>query len=368
MKTLIVVGDFNDAGGRVSSFGREFIKEYRIRESAGEHTAYNGGRFEDLERIVFADFDTIIWFANVPNDKPKLIREVKKNNPTCMLVTSKRNNLSKYDFAEIINRALQTKSNLLVEFKLESKGTFIDYSCITSSVYDPLGNCFLNGSSSIPLLVDVLVVRLESLRSFTRQKSIRIGETLPFPKTYSRTGFLEIARKYANKFHKFLPTTDRFVGNASFRCADGFPSFRDGRLIFVSKRNIDKCDIDEDGFVAVRRGINCIEYYGDNKPSVDTPIQLALYDNYHHINYMIHSHAYVKDAPTVTKVIPCGALQEFIAVRDLVPHPSCNWFFVNLLGHGSVCAAEKFGMLANIQYIPRPLPEIHDPWDIKTAI
>jgi hypothetical protein len=357
MKTLIVVGDFDDAKGRPSSFGKEFAEEYRIRETTNEHVVFNGGQFADLERIVFANFDTIIWFANVPNDKPKLIREIKKNNPTCMLVTSKRNDLGKYSFAELINRTLQTKSNLLVEFKLESRGTLIDYSCITSSIYDPLGNCFLGGSASIPLLVDVLVTRLEVLHSFTRQNSIRIGEALPFPVT--RSDFLPLVREYANKFHKFLPTTDRFVGNASFRCASGFPSFRDGRLVFVSKRNIDKCGIDENGFVAVRKGVNCVEYYGDNKPSVDTPVQLALYDNYRHVNFMIHSHAYVKDAPFVTKIIPCGALQEFDAVRTLVPHSSCNWFFVNLLGHGSICAAEKFDMLANIRYVPRPLPEIH---------
>jgi hypothetical protein len=57
------------------------------------------------------------------------------------------------------------------------------------------------------------------------------------------------------------------------------------------------------------------------------------------------------------KIIPCGAMEEIIEIQSLVPSTRCNWFFINLRGHGSICAVEEFGMLSNIPYFARPMPE-----------
>ena len=49
-------------------------------------------------------------------------------------------------------------------------------------------------------------------------------------------------------------------------------------------------------------------YYGE-KPSVDTPIQIKLFNYYHNVNYMVHGHVYVDNAKMTEHKIPlwlCG--------------------------------------------------------------
>jgi hypothetical protein len=367
MKTLIVVGDFNDQGGHESKFGKEFAAEYINQGSINdgiksyECTVHNGGCFSDLEAIDFREYNTIVWFANVPNDKPKLVRSIKETNPKCMLVTSKRNDLGKYSLTQLLGRALQTKSNLFVEFKLDSTFGSLNITTIVATVYDPLGNCFVKLVWHIPTLVSTLLRRLRELRSFTRVGSHQLGEAIPFPTDECGAEFFNPVRRYADTFHTLIDApTERFLGNVSFRCTHGFPSFRSKAAIFVSKRNIDKRGIDEHGFVAVRETPQGVGYYGLNKPSVDTPIQLALYATYRRINFMLHSHTYVKNAPFTGKIIPCGAIEEVDEIRSLIPSAECNWFFINLLGHGSICAVEDPAMWANIPYIARPMPELYN--------
>jgi hypothetical protein len=368
MKTLIVVGDFNDQGGRESKFGGEFAREYvrwvRLHppvENTNDCEIHNGGSFEELTNIDFTEFNTIIWFANIPNDKPKLVRNIKEVNRKCMLVTSKRNDLGKYSLTQLLGRALQTKSNLLVEFKVGSTFGSLNVTAIVATVYDPLGNCFIETTQSVPSLVSALSCRLRELREFTRVGSHQLGEAVPFPTDECGAEFFNPVRRYADTFHALISApTERFLGNVSFRCTHGFPSFRSNTAVFVSKRNIDKRGIDENGFVAVRETPQGIGYYGLDKPSVDTPIQLALYATYHKINFMLHSHTYVQNAPFTSKIIPCGAVEEVDEIRSLIPSSDCNWFFVNLLGHGSICAVEDPSMWRNIPYIARPMPELYN--------
>jgi len=355
MKALFVVGVFNDAGGRESSYGDALIGNLLAHGLFSSYKSLNGGKFDDLANVDFTKFDTIFWFADVPNDKPKLVREIKKINPTCMLVTSKRNDDSKYCCLDLIARALQTKSNLLVEFVKQSVG-------IHANLLDPLGNCFIRSVSDPKHLALAILRRLNQLREFTRKPSVQIGEASPFAGSREEITeeFMTIVRAHATKFHKLIHAdTTRFLGNASFRCESGFPSFRDKDRIYVTKRDIDKRQIRIDGFVAVEDTPKCVGYYGTNKPSVDTPIQLALYKAFPRINFMIHSHTYIDGAPTTKRIIPCGAIEEIKEIIQVVPDRCCNWFFVNLLGHGSICAGEWCCMLRNIKYHAREVPELH---------
>ena len=59
-------------------------------------------------------------------------------------------------------------------------------------------------------------------------------------------------------------------------------------------------------------------------------------------------------------VVPCGAVEEVAEIFGVLPPPSINWFFVNLCGHGSICAAEDALVLANVPYIARPMPEMYN--------
>ena len=145
----------------------------------------------------------------------------------------------------------------------------------------------------------------------------------------------------------------------------GFPSFRKNGYIFVSKRNIDKREIGAEGFVAVNpitlydyinNDIH-VEYYGEDKPSVDTPVQLALYAIYPNIKWIIHSHAYIDGAPFTERSVPCGATQEIKEILAIEKSTSAKRWRINLKGHGSLVGADKIEHVKNIPYLAREFPE-----------
>ena len=188
-----------------------------------------------------------------------------------------------------------------------------------------------------------------------RMGSVKVGQ-IDMPELDER--FLMEVKKYAETFHNLIQAqTTRFLGNCSTRCMRGFPSERIGDLIYVSKRNVDKRYIDKDAFVPCKLEDGKVHYYNDSKPSVDTPIQVRLYELLPNINYMIHSHCYIKDAPFTKQVIPCGALEEINEIMDTIKDTQTEYHVVNLLGHGSTIMCKHSEQLNNINYIPRIFPE-----------
>ena len=139
-KVLIVGGTFDNEGGRPSSLIGNLITCFHD-DAVFNITSVNGGFVGDLHNEILpavADFDVVLWFANVPNDEDKL-RDVKSINPKAILVTSKRNDNNKYTFAELISRALAIKANLTVEFSKQPDWLF------NMMLFDPLGNVFYDG-------------------------------------------------------------------------------------------------------------------------------------------------------------------------------------------------------------------------------
>jgi hypothetical protein len=100
-----------------------------------------------------------------------------------------------------------------------------------------------------------------------------------------------------------------------------------------------------------------VRYYGNDKPSVDTPIQLCLYGHYAMVNYIIHSHVYVKDAPFTGEKIPCGALEEVDHILSVWPQRDIYNFAINLKGHGSIVFSRDLWYFDKVNYIARPVPE-----------
>ena len=159
------------------------------------------------------------------------------------------------------------------------------------------------------------------------------------------------------------------LGNCSYRCQRGFPSYRGKDCIYVSRRNVDKRYIDKDMFVPVRMNENGqIEYVGKYKPSVDTPIQVRLYNLFPKINYMIHAHCYIEDALATTNPIPCGGIEEVDEILNLFIDKTDDKIYnqnilrnvecakINLFGHGSLIMANNIDQLSNIPYIEREIP------------
>lgn len=369
-RILFVGGNWDLNGGRKSKIVEEFAK------FLPNVTVYNGGNFNDLNDILEScvNYDIVLWWANVSNDLPK-IRNVKDINYKVMLVSSKRNVEGKYSFQDLLQRSFSLKSNLTIEFSMVDNKYYM-------RLFDPLGNMWYEGFS-IKLCSKILIERLNFIRSITRESTVsneeNVGALAWFfnmfkdemyesndnPFVPIKEEFLEIVRNYAYKFAEATFETKevkRFLGNASFRCPKGFPSFRDSKYIFVSKRNVNKEFIGIKEFVPVYLEDGKLFYCGDNKPSVDSPIQVRLYSLLPNIIYMIHSHCYIENAPYTNVVLPCGALEEVDEIKNVIKKYYDNdynkdFYVVNLLGHGSIMMSNKPSQLKNIRMVGRKLPE-----------
>lgn len=369
-KILFVGGSWDLNGGKKSKIVDEFAKHLP------NTTVYNGGDYNDLNKILESctNYDTVIWWANVPNELPK-IRNVKDINYKTMLVSSKRNVDNKYSFQDLLQRSFALKSNLTVEFSKNNNK-------YNMKLFDPLGNVWYEGLD-VEECSKALLDRLAFIKSITRESTVsseeNIGALAWFfnmfkeemyksdnnPEIPIKKEFLSIVRDYAYKFAEAtFQTKDvkRFLGNASFRCPKGFPSFREGKYIFVSKRNVNKEFIGIDEFVPIYLKDGKIYYCGDNKPSVDTPIQVRMYNLLPNINYMIHSHCYIEDAPFTEKALPCGAVEEVDEISELLKDYYDNnfnrdFYLINLIGHGSIMMSNNPEQLKNINMVGRKLPE-----------
>lgn len=370
-KILFVGGNWNLNGGKESKIVNEFAKYLP------NVTVYNGGDYNNLNKILESciNYDVVIWWANIPNELPK-IRNVKDVNYKTMLVSSKRNIDNKYSFQDLLQRSFALKSNLIIEFSKNDN-------LYSMKLFDPLGNVWYEGTD-IKNCSEELLDRLNFIKSLTRESTVSSEENIGVlawffnmfkeeiykstdnPTIPIKKEFFNIVRDYATKFvEAAFQTKDvkRFLGNASFRCPKGFPSFRDGKYIFVSKRNVNKEFIGIEEFVPVYLENGKIYYCGENKPSVDTPIQVRMYEKLPNINYMIHSHCYIDGAPYTEKALPCGAIEEVDEIAKLLEIYYDNdyyrdFYLMNLIGHGSIMMSKNPEQLKNVAMFGRQLPEI----------
>jgi ribulose-5-phosphate 4-epimerase/fuculose-1-phosphate aldolase len=381
-KVLIVGGTFDNEGGRPSKLIDSMYKEI-IEVDGYKVTLFNGGLVTSLHNIILpsvVDYQIVMWFANVPNDVDKL-RDVKSINPKCILITSKRNDDNKYTFAELISRALAIKANLTIEFsKHDDKFNMM--------LFDPLGNVFYDGFE-VPALCEALTNRVNQLLHFTRVPSVQDTKN-EAPSILGDIEFFEFARNCSDIFHNLIRPargTERFLGNMSFRCQNGFPSFRgENGIIYVSRRNVDKSEINAASFVPTYLDEEMtVKYFGDNKPSVDTPVQLRLYKLFPWANYMLHAHCYVDTTGIPNSMmlstntpVPCGALEEVAEIYNIIPRTindldgtvqlfnknAPRLLAINLKGHGCMLIAKDVAIFKELQkhkdncFVQRPTPEV----------
>ena len=349
MRILIICGTFDNNGGKPSAVAEKITDTIFI--SGINIDRFNGGYLNELPMILATvpEYDYVMYMADTPNNH-QYVKSIKEINPKCILVTSVRNDNETYTFQEMINYALGVKANLCIEFSL--KGTMF-----YMNLFDPLGNSWYNGDSTTDI-ANTMVQRMIYLHSITRQGTIHEDGKVDIP---DEPEFFEIIKNHAETFHELIQpakTVTRFLGNSSFRCMRGFPSFKKDGMIFVSRRNVDKRYIDKDAFVPVKFENNNVYYYGDNKPSVDTPIQVRLYEVFKNINYMIHSHVYIESAPFTEHMVPCGGIEEVNEILNLVDiNTNGDFYAINLIGHGSIVMANRASQLKNIRYKARTIPE-----------
>lgn len=382
MNILFVAGTYDTNGGRASGLAK------KIRDVLSENNViefYNGGSYDFLANLMHQieskpTYDSIWWFANVPNDLPKL-KGVKEVQPYTMLVSSKRNN-NEYSDMEVVQRALAKKANLLFEFS-KADAQF------KMRVLDPLG-CIWANTFDVNEAVTKAMDRLAYLKSITRQQTVKSDmsnglvlswyfDSFKMPEHESdkvitvpdKSDFVNLIHDYAEIMQtKIMPmkNTVRFLGNASLklppqvgRCGKTMPSFLHNNMVFVSKRNVPKQFIEMDDFVPVYMQDEKLYYCGENKPSVDAPVQIRLYAGLPNIRYMIHFHAYILNAPFTSKAIPCGAIDEVEEVFKLIDEHyksrKLNNYVVNLKGHGAIVMADDVEKLKGYTLIKREMPE-----------
>lgn len=371
MKILVVGGTYDRDGGKESGLIRKLGGA--LTKFTKDHIAYaNGGYIEDLKLLLndTKSYDAVFWFANVSNDEEK-IRDVKEVAPHTLLVNSKRNDFveegkQKYDMEELLQRALALKANLCFEFCKLNDGIF------RIKVFDPLGCVWYEGTDINDAVV-ATVKRLHYLKSVTRKPSVTVEDKVDVVFTERDNEFLEFIKSSAETFHKLmcLPAeVKRFVGNASLRfksatrCMSGFPAIRRDDYILISRRNVDKtgisekdfvpCYLDEDGRVA---------FVGENKPSVDAPVQLRLFNALPNIDYILHGHCYIKGAPMTSMAIPCGAVEEvdetLATLTKQYKTLEGTFYVLNLKGHGCLIMAnsDKLDAMKDVEFYVRPMPE-----------
>lgn len=346
MRKVIIGGTFDNDNGKSSHIVNS------LSESLGtEWECVNGGSVDYIKTFDPTGIDVLIWMPNVSNDEGKVIDRLKTKNQRMILIQSKRVIEQEYTPSDVIGRLLKSHSLLgIMITKDNSKYRF--------RLFDPLGNQWAD-TDDIRTIGETINHRLDYLLGLSRinSKNVEMVEDYKVP-----VEFLDIVKKYGSEFTKYVNAINpnRLLGNASTRCAKGFPAIRMNDHILVTKRNVDKQTLSEDDFVLVEDNIDVtVKYKGSNKPSVDTPIQVKLFEHFDNIKYIIHGHAYVKDGIFTVNKIPCGYVEEYEEIKELIGDKNAANFKINLRGHGCIILADNMKYLEDQigQLYSRPFPE-----------
>ncbi len=331
IKTILVGGNFGDTP-KESSVIR------KMAAFINNATVVNGGSFEDIKNIDLSGYSLIYWMPNIDNGYDKVY---PKKDAGAVLICSKvlRENRTVVD---AVTRIFQIGGNAVIA--IESVGPFFRFSLI-----DALGNLWVNTSNLQTLTTSVTDLFFWTIGSI-RQGTKHAGN-VEFDFSYLQE-FIDINRQVADKFEII---NSRFFGNCSTRCSKMFPTARvDGTSMIVSKRNVSKKRLTTDDLVLTQMVGDTIEYFGDSKPSVDTPIQIRLYQLFPEINYMIHGHTYVKGSSFTDNYCPCGDVREVEEVANLI---KSDFGVVNLVNHGFFMFADTLEnlrkMVDELEFVER---------------
>lgn len=330
MKMLICGGDFDKGLGRKSKI---IDKIYNEINKIFDTDIINGGNLSEILNIDFLKYEVVFWSPNISNEEDKIITNIKTKNQKLLLISTKRVVEKNYTDFDVVGHLLKNKSNLGVKITKDLNGMY------KFKLIDPLGNEYYSGKE-ISLLSEAISKRVKFIKGLKRIKSVKIGEKRDFE---INKDFIDFIKYSGKEFSKYVNAVNpnRFLGNASTRCMFGFPAEKQNDRLFVTQRNIDKELIETNGFVEVTKNTECVEYFGDKKPSVDTPIQIRLFDYYKNINFIVHGHVYIENSKMTTNKIPCGFIEEFDEIVELHPSKDEKSFAINLKGHSCLILAEK---------------------------
>ena len=325
MKTLIVGGDFGDTPKPSSVVNKiaEFIKGSDVM---------NGGSLSKIQNIDLEPYDLILWFPNMSNDIEKIYPKKKQG---AVLICSKVMR-EEYTDVDAVERIFKMNANAVLSIRSNTRP-------FSFKLIDALGNSWIETSD-----LDFLSHEIAKLYVFT-SKSIRLNSVSVSKKRIDLSHleeFVELNKLVADKSEEM---GGRYFGNCSTRCEKMFPSTRlSGNQIVVSKRNVDKSRLTTSDLVVCSISGNTIEYVGYHKPSVDTPIQLSLYEMFPEINFMIHGHYHIKNNPVTKDYFPCGDMREFIGLQHIIKQTNKFDAILNLKNHGFLIYATTLDKLREL--------------------
>jgi len=307
MKNILIVGGTGDKPSGV------IYKLYDVfkNKTNDRVTSINGSKLP----TDITDDNLVLWMPDISNEEPKDY-PVKAQGSVLICSKVMRKETTRID---AVTRIFNMHGNAVIA--ITKKDDIFEFELI-----DALNNTWIKTTK-----IEALVFTIESFYNWTigskrvsLKKSpkfidIKVADTavLEFLNTNKQLA-LKVAEGCGN----------RFFGNYSTRCTRLFPTTRLGfELFFFSPRNVAKQFVTEKDLVLVDNE----HYYGDKKPSVDTPVQLELYKIFPRINYMIHGHAYIKNALTTEHYYPCGDLREVQGAEDLLATGTTR---INLKNHG----------------------------------
>lgn len=322
METMIVGGNFGNPPKESGIVGKLTEGVLRLADESDVTVIFNGGTLEQLPHNI--DSDLIIWMPNISNETEKNYPVKKKG---AVLICSK-----------VMREGYRRQDAVARIFKMHGNAVIAIYDLPDGrksfKLIDALNNIHWEGDD-----IEGLAHAIKEFYKWTKS-AVRIGtirDDSPVVKhtVFRPDGAFELL-ELNDKLAKFIQTScdDRFFGNLSTRCQKLFPSEKDFPGIYVSPRNCDKEKLCVYDMVYVTPDMR---YSGDNKPSVDTPVQMRIYQVNPDVRYMIHGHAFItrEDVPETSRYYLCGDVREADDVLyNIMDTDVRKYGAINLKNHG----------------------------------
>lgn len=115
---LLIGGTFDTEGGRSSGYFHKLATALQQRFPERSFRILNGGFYSALEAELsgLTHVGVLLWFADIPNELPKLLPQLRVRNPSMTLVSSKNNRQQAYSREQLFARMAASQSHFLVEF------------------------------------------------------------------------------------------------------------------------------------------------------------------------------------------------------------------------------------------------------------
>lgn len=319
MKTAFIVGGNlynNKKSSVIDKLGDNFKEDFCVE-------IFNGVLCENISYS-----DLTLWMIDVDNSVGKNYPQKKFGS---VLICSKviRDNRTRFD---AVSRIFNMNGNAVICIYKDS--TVFEFELV-----DALGNTWGERTSSISKLYEFIIEFYEWSCSQIRYSANKMTV---------EDELININKYLSTKVQNSIGS--RYFGNVSTRCMKLFPSLRYSDDVFlVSARNSNKEFLTKDDFVPiVLLEDGELLYSGERKPSVDTSIQIALYENFQNINYFIHGHAFIDGAKFTSDYYPCGDVREYHSIVNILKDDSLNSFEINLLKHGFLIGSNNLSDLKTV--------------------